>query len=410
MSAGAQGEKQALSEIETMSRTGQMLVASLLAVGVATAAAGRETHPPGAGVPQSIRHCEVVTNISIPVGGGGGSFLPNGNATNRNRLDVSFHALGKVFDLELELNELFTADAKNVWIDDSGVVEETPQHILYRGRVKGEPDSWVRVSVQHGTLDGMVYTPDEIYFIEPAARFFDDAAPGTMIAYRISDTDSEWLPGSCAMQEVPVSERTRLGRGEVGSNGMAAFQALAAALRGSAAATTSAQADLGLVADYEYFQNHGANSAQFMQNIINQVDGVYQAEVGVNLRVTQTVVYQTSSDPFSGVTRPNGLLSEFSTFRNANDNSPGDLLYGTDLAHLFTGRTLNGNTIGIAWLGTVCSSYYGTGLSQEFTTSNKALVLLGAHEIGHNFDAPHDNLPGDPPPPPCGHEPWGYIM
>src|SRR5262249_26749536 len=152
------------------------------------------------------------------------------------------------------------------------------------------------------------------------------------------------------------------------------------------------QADMGIVADYEYFLRHGANSAADMQSIMNQVDGIYQAEVGVTLRVAQTVVYTTLSDPFSDTTDYGALLNELSSYRSA----AGSPMAGTDLSHLFTGRDLNGNVIGIAWLGGVCSSFYGASLGQDFTTNNKSLVILTAHEIGHNFNAPHDAEAGSP--------------
>src|SRR5262249_40990751 len=98
----------------------------------------------------------------------------------------------------------------------------------------------------------------------------------------------------------------------------------------------------------------------------------------------------------------NALLNEFSAYRSA----AGSPMAGTDLSHLFTGRDLNSNVIGIAWLGSVCSSYYGASLGQDFTTDNKSLVLLTAHEIGHNFGAYHDTQAGSP----CASTPFGYIM
>ncbi len=78
----------------------------------------------------------------------------------------------------------------------------------------------------------------------------------------------------------------------------------------------------------------------------------------------------------------------------------------TGLGHLFTTRNLSGNVIGIAWLGSLCEDFYGTALSQLFTTNQAALTILVAHEIGHNFNAPHDNQAGSP----CQSTPFGFIM
>jgi hypothetical protein len=147
---------------------------------------------------------------------------------------------------------------------------------------------------------------------------------------------------------------------------------------------------------------HGANAAADMLSVINQVAGVFQAQTGVDLHVTQTVVYTTTPDPFDNATDSGALLTEFSNYK-ASPESP---VYGTDLAHLFTGRTLDNSVLGIAWIATLCDSTYSTALSADFTTDNTSLVLLAAHEIGHVFGAYHDNQAGSP----CASVPFGFIM
>jgi hypothetical protein len=102
-------------------------------------------------------------------------------------------------------------------------------------------------------------------------------------------------------------------------------------------------------------------------------------------------VYSTSNDPFSDTTNPSTRLNEFGSYRNANDNSPGQLLYGADLAHLFTGVDLSGSTVGIAWVGSVCETITGAGVSQDYSSNMNSLVSLTAHEIGHNLAARHDS-------------------
>ena len=325
---------------------------------------------------------------------------------------MSLSALGRDFDLELELNPIFAPGAKNLWIDDSGVVEEEPERILYKGRVKGEDDSWVRVALRDGALDGVVWTPDETYFFEPAARFFSGAGASEMVAYRLSDTELEWSEDSCPVAEAPRRRGKHRHDGE--SKGQAAYEAWVASLEhaiGGGAATLT-QIDVGLVADWEYYDGvpagsgHFGDSASYMQNIINQVDGVYSREIATTLRIGNTVVHATSSDPFSGTTAPSTLLSELGTYRNNNDNSAGQVFFGADLVHFFTGRNLDGNVVGIAWLGTVCSSGSGAGLSEDYTTTNNSLVSLTAHEMGHNLSAPHDNQTGSA----CATMPSGFVM
>jgi hypothetical protein len=61
-----------------------------------------------------------------------------------------------------------------------------------------------------------------------------------------------------------------------------------------------------------------------------------------------------------------------------------------DIAHLFTGREIDGSVIGIAYLPGVCSFSQGYGLVQSRFTGNFAFRTgLSAHELGHNFAAQH---------------------
>ena len=140
---------------------------------------------------------------------------------------------------------------------------------------------------------------------------------------------------------------------------------------GEDAATVAAagfkRATIGLIADYEYFSkaSHGATSAADMAEILNSVDGIYQSELGVTLQVGPTVVFTTSSDPFSATTMTS-LLSQVGSYKDSNDNSPGQALYGTDLAHMFTGRNLDGSVIGIAYIGTLCNSAAALASTRTF--------------------------------------------
>jgi len=60
------------------------------------------------------------------------------------------------------------------------------------------------------------------------------------------------------------------------------------------------------------------------------------------------------------------------------------------VAHMMTGRELDGTTIGIAFLGSVCNRSRAYGLSQShFTTNMGYRITLTAHELGHSWNANH---------------------
>ena len=87
----------------------------------------------------------------------------------------------------------------------------------------------------------------------------------------------------------------------------------------------------------------------------------------------------------SATTVPGTLLSELGMLRR---NSPE--LYSRGLTHLFTGRNLDGDTVGIAYTDTLCRQQYGVSLTEVNNRSSWIESLIAAHEIGHNFGAGHD--------------------
>ncbi len=348
------------------------------------------------GVPEAIKYYETVAMMSSAVAADEAV-----GTTGSNTMQLNFSALGRDFDLKLEPHDPYAPGAIVRWVDDAGVVDEpATRGIFFRGRVEGDADSWVRLTLRGDALAGVVVTSEEVYFFEPAARFFGPSAASDTVAFRMSDVDTSSLVTACGARELPSFQRSNKGP-HFGLREMLGDETA------TVAATGLKRAVIGLIADYEYFSkaSHGATSAADLAEILNSVDGIYQSELGVTVQVGPTVVFTTQSDPFSATTM-NSLLSEVGTYKNNNDNSPGQALYGSDLAHLFTGRNLDGGVIGIAYIGALCSSGLGVGVDEDFSTSLTLMTLLMAHEMGHNFGAPHDNQTGSA----CASEPGTYIM
>ncbi len=70
-----------------------------------------------------------------------------------------------------------------------------------------------------------------------------------------------------------------------------------------------------------------------------------------------------------------------------------------------TGKNLDGTTAGIAYVNSACEVERGVSLSERsYGTTISAIVM--AHELGHNFGAPHDGEASEV----CASVSGGYIM
>jgi len=299
-------------------------------------------------------------------------------------LVMSFDALGRRFDLELEPNSRLVSIARqNPLLDGVDI---------YRGELAGRPGSWARIVVSNGMPSGLFWDGDEMYAIE---------APGDSIVqtnvsviYRLAD--AQIAPGSMSCGSVSMA-----------TTGSAAMNGLLDELGDiSQAPGAISELEMGAIGDFEFTNSKGSDAAAAtaITTRLNNVDGIYSQQLGVQISVTTIETYSASNDPFTDERDPSMLLDELSEYRSTTPAQ-----YSNGLTHLYTGRDLIGTTVGIAWGGTsgsaYCSNYFGAGLS-EGNGSSTFDSLVAAHEIGHNFGAPHDGESGSA----CESETGAFIM
>ena len=293
---------------------------------------------------------------------------------------LSFDALGQTFDFQLEPNSgLLSAASRETLPGGVGV---------YRGRLAGNPESWARIVIFEGVPRGLFWDGEQMYVIEaPGDSIVKAASP---IIYRLADTFIE--PGTMSCGSEPLS-----------GNGAALYAKVTGELDSALAQGPGAVSEIsvGAVGDFEFTSAQGGDSAAAMAIItrLNIVDGIYSQDIGVQIAVPFIDTFSNAADPFSDVLDSGALLNELVAYRESTlaQDSLG-------LTHLYTGRNLNGSTVGIAWDNTLCRSGVGSGLS-EGNSSAAFDALVAAHEIGHNFGAPHDGAAGA-----CLAEPTDFIM
>lgn len=298
---------------------------------------------------------------------------------------LTFDAFGQHFELLLESNDRLIANLPQ------NQKERLQRNLrMYRGTISGNDDSWVRITRDGdgNQISGMIWDGNEIYIIdsannvEAALHRKQNLHQSYPLIYRLSDT--EWDHALCAVDPSarPLNDYSGL---------VEELKELAEALP-----QASSQLDVAIVADTQFVSNNTNPDAAVVARM-NVVDGIYSEQVGVQLSVTE--IRTLSSNGALSSTNPGTLLNQFGNFSNSSGfNNPG-------IAHLFTGRNLDGSIIGIAYLSSLCSSRFGVGISQT-GGNGTAGALTVAHEIGHNFGAPHDNQSGST----CASTPGNFIM
>ena len=295
-------------------------------------------------------------------------------------LTMSFDALGQRFDVELEANgRLMAVASENPLL--AGVD-------IYRGELAGRPGSWARIVVANGMPQGMIWDGQDMYAIEaPGDSIVDTDEP---IIYRLAD--AQVAPGSMSCGAMSFA-----------STGAAAYEGIVAELSNiSQGPGAIEEIEVGTIGDFEFTNARGSDAAAAtsITNRMNNVDGIFSQQLGIQITVTTIETFSNSNDPFTDEADAGNLLDEVSAYRS---NTPAQNSNG--LTHLWTGRDLNGTTVGVAWTGALCSNFFGAGLS-EGNGSATFDSLVAAHEIGHNFGAPHDGESGSA----CENEASGFLM
>ncbi len=310
---------------------------------------------------------------------------------------VRFDAYGRRFELDLTANDRLLRQLP------AALRAGLPAYALYRGTVAGLDGSWVRLTRLPDGLHGLVYDGTELYVVAPAGSVASELDPGlprydaaATLVFRAADTDGNLGPGFCRVLAAPDA-----GGADGASSKVPAYQAIFAELKANApaigAAVATKELDLALVGDTQLATQYPSTAGEMLARL-NNIDGIFSAQVGV--RVTSSFVQVLGNDGGMTATSADTLLDQFETYRRATPQAA-----SRGLAHLMTGRELDGTTVGIAYVGTLCSTRFSASLSQTYRDTFYS-SLVAAHEIGHNFGAQHDGESGST----CATTPQTFLM
>src|SRR5687768_490684 len=110
------------------------------------------------------------------------------------------------FEMTLEPHDMrapgYVAEA---WSDKGVRVIETGPVRTFKGTVKGQPGAQARMTIDEQTVEGLIITPSEHFFLEPSKRFSASAAKTDFVFY--SESDLKVPLGECGTTMAQMVEQ-----------------------------------------------------------------------------------------------------------------------------------------------------------------------------------------------------------
>lgn len=152
----------------------------------------------------------------------------------------------------------------------------------------------------------------------------------------------------------------------------------------TAAWTQLKELELGLYIDSFAASKLGSKTASKSTEAVNAVSAIYERDLGIKVTLTSTFTEPANATSAFFDTNSGNLLESFRDELNTTKK-----LASPDASFLYTGRDIDSNIIGLAFLDSVCAApNYAYGLFQRVSDSLDYIIL--AHELGHTLSANHE--------------------
>lgn len=306
---------------------------------------------------------------------------------------------GGTVDLALAPIDVFSPDALIVTGTARGDVPMAdPQVLLLSGHIVGQSNSRAFLGISPNAVHGLIRTAKDTYVVS-------SGPPGEgyqPVIYNLGQTPEGALqvdPFVCHIDELATPYLREAG---LGGGGVMRVEPCRIA-------------DLAIETDWEFRQIFGnePDAAAYAATLIGAISEIYVNDMNLHLRISYLRIWNTSSDPWTQGSTVDQLF-EFADYWNLNMTG-----LQRHVAHFLSGRGLGG---GVAWGDAACFPDFNYAVSANLAgffpyplQSNHVDnwdVMVVAHELGHNFGAPHthdigiDNCAGGD----CSVTPNGTIM
>lgn len=296
-------------------------------------------------------------------------------------LDLTGYA---TFPITMHQHDILSAGYKLVVSTPQGRQElPKPDCMTYAGILTGQGNSDVRLTITTDFLYGMLSGNNKSWFIEPVRNFNDDAKENLYVIYETTDVILQ-SDISCGVTEIMTRKVT--------ANSTARVE-------GSATGTCKL-VELAIASDDGMYLRYktARNVQQHNIGVVNTMVGIFS-----NTQLASEYLEFIIAGQYVSTTLANNALLPVTTDQNARvllDNftdwgNAGNFGFTYDIGVYWTTTdiaTTSPGTIGIAWIGQVCTSYRYQVLEdfRNGRASGLELGLLAAHETAHNLGADHD--------------------
>jgi len=137
---------------------------------------------------------------------------------------------------------------------------------------------------------------------------------------------------------------------------------------------------LGIHADNDFYMTFADNSTTKIMDYINQAEVIYEDQLGLTFSIK---FIKFTADSSLNSKDSQTLLENFKAYVS-------HVQYSSQAAlnHLFSGKTLYANVLGITYLDVICSSP-ADSVSLSCAPNDLIAPMVFAHELGHTFGAEH---------------------
>ncbi|KAL4660170.1 disintegrin and metalloproteinase domain-containing protein 28 [Arapaima gigas] len=318
---------------------------------------------------EGVKDCEVITPIQLHA-----RHKRDAQSLRPDTMKYKIPIEGKDLVMHLERNEGLLAKyyTETTYNQDGTPVTTTPQdldHCYYHGWIVNDKESMISLSTCDG-LRGYVQTAAQQYLIEPLPGVKDGAH--ALFRYEALEaeppvcgvTNSSWEP-----VYPPLISKTRSH-----SSGQSPIQ-------------QQKYLELYLIADNREYKKMNSNPNDLRKRIfevVNYVNLVYKP-LNTFIALTGLEIW-TDQDQIAVSTPAGQTLDAFTKWRNSYLMK----VKKHDNAHLITGIDFDGATVGLAFIGTLCTDH-STGVIQDHNPRAIAVGATLAHEMGHNLGMNHDS-------------------